>query len=199
MKLFNLLSIRDYQEAWLFLFMALKLFCMMVLMQYDTLVVSLRLSLASCMLKMKLLVLKYLIIHAVFFFQMFDCVWGCIFFIYSIIYYSGCLLEFALCVPFFFCVLVHNLITSLFTLHSSCCYSITSFSLCVFLDMWLHACNSIWLFSCCIHHVSISLHISFVCFLVMCGCIHVILFAMHHVQLTDSVKPRVNKSDACDE
>lgn len=123
MKLFDLFSIRDYQEAWFFLFMLLKLFCMMVLMQYDRLVVSLRLSLALSMLKMKQLVLKYLIIHSVFFFQMFDCVRGCIFFISSIIYISGCLPEFALYVPFFLCVLVHNLITALFTLHSSCCYA----------------------------------------------------------------------------
>lgn len=171
---------------------------MMVLMQYDRLVVSLRLSLALSMLKMKQLVLKYLIIHSVFFFQMFDCVRGCIFFISSIIYISGCLPEFALYVPFFLCVLVHNLITALFTLHSSCCYA----SLYVFFsqtfEMWLHACNSVWLCS-RIQHVAISLHISSVCLLAKCGYIHVILFAMHHVQLTASVKPRVNKSDACDE
>ena len=108
----------------------------MVLMQYDRLAVSLRLfmylSLASCMLRMKLLVLKYLIIHVVFFFQMFDCVWGCIFFISSIICYSTCLLEFALYVPFFFYVLVHNWITPLIMFHSSCFYSITSFSPCGF-------------------------------------------------------------------
>ena len=64
--------------------------------------------------------------------------------------------------------------------------------------MWLHACNFVWLCS-RIQHVAISLHISSVCLLAKCGYIHVILFAMLHVQLTASVKPRVNKSDSCDE
>ena len=115
-----ILFIRDFQEPCFFLFMLLQLFCMMFLMQYARLVVSLRLSLASSMLKMKLVVLKYLIVYVVFFFQMFDCVCGCIFFISSIIYVSNCPLEFALYVPFFLCMLVHNLITALFTLKCGC-------------------------------------------------------------------------------
>ena len=95
------LFIKDYQEPCFFLFMLLKLFCMMFSMQYARLVVSSRLSLAVSMLKMKLLVFKYLIID--------------------------------------------------------------------------------------------------VFFLSICGYIHVILSGIHHVQVTAGVKPKVNKSDVCDE
>lgn len=52
------------------------LFCMMVLMHCDRLAVSLGLSLALSVFKMKLSMLKYLVIHVVFFIKCLIVVWA---------------------------------------------------------------------------------------------------------------------------